>query len=624
MRHRQTKVEPAGVNARERSRCDDQKRLEAVLRPHYCAGTVARSRRGVIARFARIVALGVIAAVAVWLGLWMADDVQTRPDEDAFVRADGRQLVRNGTPFRFRSVGFANDYSLDLGEYGFSLANGRHHSERDFERVAELGFNSVRFAINGNWYRDDPRAFWRWLDRNLGWAEAHGVLLILDLHVPIGGFWLDASEGPGDFRIWTDDRIRAQNIDLWRRIAQRYHGEPTIAAYDILNEPVTTDATGDEWRRLAAEMAGAIRAVDPDHLLIVGPVYGTERAYRPIGAGDQFLIDDANVMYDFHFYEPIAFTHQTAGWLARPIPDGGRYPDPDLVIPTGAQVLLPDSSIMSQTLLPGDSGWRKYQSAWVAITDPGAVAALPTATMRSGARGTVWFDDLEVFEHDLARDSVARVLHAPLASGDTGDWWEWGSGDPQTFPEHFARVRTDGANDDFSLKITGDVAAGDYLGWSSDPHWFKVTPGNRYRISGYMKGAGVDYASRGDEPGFVGLTLDVYADPAGAPAGFLSRGPDYLALRFLELHRFGVTHDVAMSVMEFGTIRETFEVAGKGGALWVADMLDLFDDHGVSYSLWNYHGPSMGLFLSGPGSAPGRPNQPLIDVMKAHQRSPGG
>ena len=58
------------------------------------------------------------------------------------------------------------------------------------------------------------------------------------------------------------------------------------------------------------------------------------------------------------------------------------------------------------------------------------------------------------------------------------------------------RVTTDGANDDFSLGIAGDVAPDGYLGWSSDPHWFKVTPGNRYRISGYMRGEGVDYATR--------------------------------------------------------------------------------------------------------------------------------
>lgn len=572
-----------------------------------------------MARFAPIVVLGVIAAAAVSLGLWRAPDTAAPPAKSAFVRAEGRQLVRNGSPFRFRSVGFANDYSLDLGEYGFSLARSRHHSEEDFERVAALGFNAVRLAFNGNWLRDDPRAFWRWLDRNLGWAETHGLLLVLDLHVPIGGDWLDAAHGPGDFRIWTEAAMRNANIELWRQIARRYRDKPTVAAFDILNEPVTTDATGDQWRRLAADMVEAIRAVDANHLLIVGPVYGTGRAFRPVRPPDQFLVDDANVMYDFHFYEPIEFTHQTADWLARPMPDGGRYPDPDVIIPTGAEVLLDDSTIMSPRLVPGDSGWRAYDSGWVTITDRRAVAALPIATMRSGARGLVWFDDIAVFEHDVARGTVTRVLQAPLSADDIAQWWGWGSGDPHATAAHLGRVTTDGANDAESLSIDANAGPEDYFGWSSDRHWFRVTPGNRYRVSGFMKGAGVDYPPGGEDAGFIGLALDVYADPDGPEAGFVSRGSDELERRFLELYRFGLAHDVAMSVMEFGTIRETLEVADKGGARWVADMLDLFEEYGVSYSLWTYHGSSMGLFLSEPDTAPRRPNQPLIDVMKAHQ-----
>ena len=43
------------------------------------------------------------------------------------------------------------------------MRSGRMMNGADFARVRELGFNSIRFAFNGNWHRDDPRAFWRWL-----------------------------------------------------------------------------------------------------------------------------------------------------------------------------------------------------------------------------------------------------------------------------------------------------------------------------------------------------------------------------------------------------------------------------------------------------------------------------
>ena len=185
-----------------------------------------------MARFLRIVALGGIAIALVALGLWLeprqapdrAAPPAIPPDAGAFVRAEGRELTRDGAPFRFEAVAFGNDYSLALGEYGLSLTDSRHHSERDFERVAGLGFNAIRFAFNGTWWRDDPHAFWDWLDRNIGWARAHGLVLVLDLHVPIGGDWLDASLDP-DFSIWTDPAEGALNVALWRAVAERYRDD---------------------------------------------------------------------------------------------------------------------------------------------------------------------------------------------------------------------------------------------------------------------------------------------------------------------------------------------------------------------------------------------------------------
>lgn len=579
-----------------------------------------------VLRFLVLVAVSVaIVVLAVWVGLRRIDDMAKPATSSDFVRAEGRGLIRDGAPFRFRAVAFANDYDLELGDYGFTLATSRHHRERDFARVADLGFNAVRFALNATWYRDDPRAFWRWLDRNVGWARDNGVLLILDLHVPIGGTWLDASDPAPDFSIWTDPEVAAENVAFWLAIAERYRYEPTIAAYDLLNEPVTADATGAAWRQLAAEMVRAVRSVDPNHLLIVAPVYGKDRSFEPVGPEDQFLVDDRNAMYDFHFYEPIAFTHQTAAWLVPPILDGGRYPDPEVIVPTGAQVQLLDSSLSGPTLVPGDSGWQRYEGDWVAITDPRAVAALPIATMRAGARGSIRFDEIEVFEHDVASDTIRRVVHAPLEAGDLAKWWEWGEVAPQSYAGHFTRDTTDGsgdgAGDGASLGIDGDTARVGFLGWSSDDHWFRITPGNRYRIAGSMKGRGVAYGppgTGGDEPGFIGFTLDVYGSPDDGTPGFVTRGPDQLAFLFHRLARFGLEHDVPVSVMEFGTIRATLDDPNKGGADWIADMLDLLDANDTSYALWNYHGAEMGLFRSVTETWPSRPNRPLLDVVEAH------
>jgi endoglucanase len=540
------------------------------------------------------------------------------PSSQDFVQADGRRLVKNGSPVRLKSVSFSNYYEHNLGENGFDPRSSRHHSEKDFRRVRDLGFNSVRFAINGNWYQQDPEKFWLWLDQNVDWAKQHGVMLTLDLHIPIGGFWLAPNAPTVDFSIWTDAATRQKNVELWREIAKRYKNEPTIAAFELLNEAVTIDSTGEQWRGLASEMVAAIREVNQNHLLIVGATYGTDRKYSEMGRGSQFLVDDTNVMYDFHFYQPIEYTHQKASWVHPPIHNGGSYPDYERPIPTGNQVLISGENVGTQMLQGGDSDWRKYESGWVRLDDPEAKAALPILVVRSGASGTVEFDNIEVLEFSSSSQKVKEIASAPLTREGVWQWWGWGNADQDELSSIFTRSQSSGANAQHSLTIDGVTTKDSYLGWSSDRHWFNVTAGNLYKVSGYMKGANIVYPEN-DPAGkaFIGIELNFYKDPEAPSAeGFIFRDREYLKREFLRMYNFGIENNVPMSVMEFGVMRDTFGVDGKGGEKWVADMLDIFQEYDVSFSFWNYHGSSMGLYLSEYGAEPGEPNQELARVFK--------
>jgi endoglucanase len=540
------------------------------------------------------------------------------PNSQDFVQADGRRLVQNGSPVRLKSVSFSNYYEHNIGENGFDPRSSRHHSEKDFRRVSDLGFNSVRFAINGNWYQQDPRRFWLWLDQNVAWAKQHGVMLTLDLHIPIGGFWLAPNAPNVDFSIWTDAAVRQKNVELWRKIAERYKDEPTIAAFELLNEAVTTDSTGEQWRKLASEMVAAIRDVNQNHLLIVGATYGTNKKFSEMGRGSQFLVDDTNVMYDFHFYQPIEYTHQNASWVDPPMKNGGSYPDYDKPIPTGDQVLISGENVSTKVLQEGDSDWTKYESGWVRLDDPDAKAALPILVVRSGARGAVEFDDIEVFEFSSSSRQVTKVVSAPLTKEGVWQWWAWGDADQEKSPSVFTRSQSSGANDRHSLAIDGVTTQDSYLGWSSDRHWFNVTAGNLYKVSGYMKGSDIVYfdnALTGEA--FIGVALNFYKDPrAPRTEGFIYRDREFLEREFLKMYNFGIENNVPMSVMEFGVMRDTFGVDGKGGEKWVGDMLDIFSEYDVSFSFWNYHGSSMGLYLSDYGSEPGEPNLELARVFE--------
>lgn len=72
---------------------------------------------------------------------------------------------------------------------------------------------------------------------------------------------------------------------------------------ELLNEP---DIDAERWQKEAGQLAAFVRQRLPDTTLIVGPVNWQRAdslpAFKPL--------DDRNVVYAIHFYDPMAFTHQ--------------------------------------------------------------------------------------------------------------------------------------------------------------------------------------------------------------------------------------------------------------------------------------------------------------------------
>jgi endoglucanase len=136
-------------------------------------------------------------------------------------------------------------------------------------------------------------------------AKALDLLLGLD-------FAVSADMHPGDdfghLHRADPDAALAALTEGWRHLARPIRRLPAARVFaELLNEPQTTDAI---WRAQAERLAADLRADLPATTFIVGPApyqrVEALAAWRPF--------DDKNIVYAFHYYDPMAFTHQGLTW----------------------------------------------------------------------------------------------------------------------------------------------------------------------------------------------------------------------------------------------------------------------------------------------------------------------
>jgi endoglucanase len=182
-------------------------------------------------------------------------------------------------------------------------------SEKDIQRIAELGFNSVRPALNARLlltegekpvYVDEG---FELLDNLIRWCKQSGIYVIIDMHAAPGGQTgqnIDdsASDQP---LLFSEPKNQDLLVKLWVRIATRYRDEPTVAAYDLLNEPLP-ERTGaaakykDQLEPLYRRITQAIRAIDKRHMITLE---GYDWANNWSVFSSRF---DDNLVYQFHYY----------------------------------------------------------------------------------------------------------------------------------------------------------------------------------------------------------------------------------------------------------------------------------------------------------------------------------
>lgn len=188
----------------------------------------------------------------------------------------------------------------------------RFITEKDFETVSGWGLDHVRIPVDyelvedeeGN-YRDEGFSYIQWA---IDMCRKYGLNMILDLHKTCG-YAFDEGEVGGFFdNEGYQERFKA----LWEEFAKRFAKNEDMLAFELLNE-VTKSEYSDTWNRVSDECIKRIRAVSPTIKILVGGYHYNNIESLPYLNAPQ----DENIIYNFHFYEPIILTHQGAAWIER-------------------------------------------------------------------------------------------------------------------------------------------------------------------------------------------------------------------------------------------------------------------------------------------------------------------
>jgi endoglucanase len=195
--------------------------------------------------------------------------------------------------------------------------------KNDFSLVQSWGFNHVRVPVDAYlFFTDQIRPIEERLahiDSAVRWTKETGLSLMLDLHECPGHDFAD-TETVAVQKLFIDEECLRKTERIWTFLAERY-GSHSHVIFEALNEPVAPSAA--VWNTVKDRLCATIRRYAKKSRIIVGSnMWNAPAAYAEMTPVE---LDD--IIYNFHFYEPLLFTHQFAPWIKEPeIREKRSYP----------------------------------------------------------------------------------------------------------------------------------------------------------------------------------------------------------------------------------------------------------------------------------------------------------
>jgi|SRR5579859_446978 len=252
----------------------------------------------------------VISLMALFFGLLplrlMAQEAAQGPDI--------HQLLSKGINFDhvFSPYQGEGDPNLTFGEKERAEME-KALQESQFKQLAELGVTHIRLNLGRAFIQEKQEPYHLrpeglvLLDKAVDYALKNGLGIIIDMHqIPPP-------------QLIKDKKAMDAFREMWKELAAHYTKKSSKIIFELLNEPVqeglvdtvqSKESDWEKWRNVVKDLVNTIHGEDSGrYVIITGAGWGGVDGLMRMGN-----LHLSRVVYTFHDYNPMFFTHQGATW----------------------------------------------------------------------------------------------------------------------------------------------------------------------------------------------------------------------------------------------------------------------------------------------------------------------